>query len=137
MTMKLNEYHEQARTTDMYPAKDIKHLVKKGIFLDETHLLEYTFVCLDGEMGEIGNKIKKIRRDYDSNITKEMCASIMYELGDVLWYICRMGDIIGFDLDDIARLNLRKLQERKKNNIIRGNGDNRTVTKRYKSYEGK
>lgn len=47
------------------------------------------------------------------------------ELGDVLWHIAVLADSFGFDLEDVARANLDKLQRRRANNTVMGSGDDR------------
>ena len=47
------------------------------------------------------------------------------ELGDILWCLAAVAKDYGFDLDDVATANITKLTNRKNNNTIQGNGDNR------------
>jgi NTP pyrophosphatase (non-canonical NTP hydrolase) len=50
---------------------------------------------------------------------------LLKELGDVLWYLSSITSELGFELDDVARINVEKLNSRMKNTKIHGDGDNR------------
>ena len=50
---------------------------------------------------------------------------IARELGDVLWMVTATANDIGFDLDEIAAMNLSKLKDRAKRGTLQGSGDNR------------
>ena len=78
---------------------------------------------LVGEAGETAEKLKKwLRGDYSRGELKELMKG---ELGDLLWYVATMADILGLDLNDIANINLAKLQDRKERGVIKGSGDSR------------
>jgi hypothetical protein len=47
------------------------------------------------------------------------------ELGDILWFIAGLASNYGWNLEDIAQMNLNKLEDRKNRNVIQGSGDNR------------
>ncbi len=80
---------------------------------------------LVGESGEIAEKMKKIVRDKDSDLTKVDVDDLKKELGDILWYITVLGDYFDISLDDIATTNIAKLASRQQRNLIGGSGDNR------------
>jgi NTP pyrophosphatase (non-canonical NTP hydrolase) len=84
--------------------------------------LEYTALGLCSEAGEVAGKIKKcLRGDHDLETVK---SQIMYELGDVLWYVAAMCDALQLSMSHTAAANIEKLQKRLKNNTIKGYGDN-------------
>ena len=85
-----------------------------------TNELSYLALGLGGETGEVLEKTKKLIRDYHFN--REEVAK---ELGDVLWYLARYADAIGYDLSTIAAKNVQKLTDRKQRNVLTGSGDNR------------
>jgi NTP pyrophosphatase (non-canonical NTP hydrolase) len=85
----------------------------------------YPALGLVGEAGEVANKVKKIMRDYGGEITPEKAYEIAQEIGDVLWYCAALAEEIGWDLDYIAKLNIRKLSARKRKGTITGEGDQR------------
>lgn len=111
INMTLNSYMRQALETVCY---------------DDSIGPYYTVLGLCGESGEIADKLKKIYRDKDwKNISNEDKEAIKKELGDVLWYIAKMCDDLGFTLNDVAERNIQKIMERKKTQTLHGEGDDR------------
>lgn len=84
--------------------------------------LVYVALGLTGESGEFSEKVKKKLRDgvFDARLAAK-------ELGDVLWYLTAASRELGYSLQDIAEMNAVKLLERKRLNMIQGNGDEREV----------
>lgn len=125
--MELNEYQKQAMTTCMTSCAN----------------LPYMLFNLQGEVGELSSKIAKAIRkgkiwftddDIDRNQLKALTTvdeqvefedAVIGELGDVLWQLAGVCDVLGFKLEDVAQHNLRKLASRKQRGVIDGNGDNR------------
>ena len=94
--MELNEYQKQAVVSAVYPdSGKIGGLV-------------YTVLGLTGEAGELANKLKKHLR----NGTQPDAEVLQDELGDVMWYCCAVAQELGYNLDDVARFNLKKLHQR-------------------------
>lgn len=87
--------------------------------------LSYVALGLAGEAGEIANKVKKIIRDDNGVPTSTVEADLAAELGDVLWYLTRLADEIGYSLETIAAANLLKLADRKQRGVLKGSGDTR------------
>jgi NTP pyrophosphatase (non-canonical NTP hydrolase) len=86
--------------------------------------LYYAFgVC--GEAGELAEKVKKLFRDHQGNLTEEYKIEILKELGDILWYMSRLAAHLGSSLAKVAFLNFVKLNSRKNRNKLHGDGDNR------------
>ena len=104
----LSEYQNAAATTAIYPAS--------------VQIL-YPTLGLAGEAGEVADKVKKIIRD--DKDTPEYRTEIAKEIGDVLWYCAVLADDLGYDLQQIADMNIWKLKERMASGKIRGDGDNR------------
>ena len=50
----------------------------------------------------------------------ETRVEIAKELGDVLWYVTAVASDLGFDLDEIATMNIDKLHSRKRRGRLRG-----------------
>ena len=109
--MNFDQYQKESRKTAIY-----KDLGKSFI---------YPLLGLVGETGEVAEKVKKIIRDGDGSISKEEREELKWELGDVLWYLSQISVELGFDLDDIATSNIKKLKSRKVRGKLRGSGDRR------------
>ncbi len=109
--MTFEEYQKQARTTAIYP--------------DLGNNFIYPTLGLVGEAGEIAEKIKKVLRDGNGEITEEKRSELNKELGDVLWYLANLSVELGISLENIAANNLEKLKSRQERNQLHGSGDNR------------
>ena len=109
--MNFNEYQTFARSTAIYPN------------LGDN--ISYPALGLCGESGEVAEKIKKILRDKGGNFDESDREAVKKELGDVLWYIANLSSEFGILLSDVAQTNKEKLEKRKQENKIHGNGDNR------------
>ena len=103
----MNDYQKLAMKTAIFPTD-------MGVY--------YATLGLAGEAGEIANKVKKFIRDGHS-VEKEK--ELISELGDVLWYVAAVADVIGVSLEDVAKDNMYKLAERQRNGTLQGSGDNR------------
>ena len=112
--MKINDYQQAALSTALYPKEGVAGIA-------------YTALGLNGEAGEVAEKVKKIIRD--SANTKEAMQNkkweIAKELGDVLWYVATCSHEFGLSLEEVAQMNVNKLKSRQQRNVIKGNGDNR------------
>ena len=110
----MNEYQADAATTAIYKWKVI-----------------YPALGLANEAGEVLGKLKKLIRDNDvrfdgkSKITDQQRADLGAELGDVLWYISNLSRDLGLSLNDVAAMNVEKLQSRQERGTLGGSGDNR------------
>lgn len=80
----------------------------------------YNSLGLAGETGEFVEKMKK--RIRDGVFDRELAAK---ELGDVLWYLSQLAKDLNYTLEDIAKMNLQKLADRRARNKIQGSGDER------------
>lgn len=78
-------------------------------------------LALNGESGELGEKIKKYVREDDEEYLDEAKS----ELGDILWYMAQLATLLDEDLGTIAEVNLIKLLDRQERGVITGQGDNR------------
>lgn len=83
---------------------------------------EYAVLGLSGEVGELHSLLAKAIRDTDAQVSM---VDIQKELGDILWFVAAIAADFGFGLDEIALMNLEKLNSRKKRNKIQGSGDER------------
>jgi NTP pyrophosphatase (non-canonical NTP hydrolase) len=110
--MNFNDYQKQALTTASSTGDDFKDLL-------------HWVLGINGEAGEVAEKLKKIIRDKNSGISEEDRKELSKEVGDVLWYLAVFAHHLGVDFEDIAQANLDKLQSRKSRGVISGSGDNR------------
>ena len=103
--------------------------MEKAIYPDA---LIYPMLGLQGEIGELSEKLKKYFRDNDYEVTiedavAELPAELRYamalECSDVLWYITAVASDLGYDLEEIAELNIEKLDSRQRRKKIKGSGD--------------
>ena len=108
--MTLNDYQKEALSTAVYGSGS---------------KIIYPTLGLAGEAGEVADKVKKVLRDNDGNFDEWRKIQIAAEIGDVLWYIAALTNDLGYTLEDIAKLNIGKLSQRRANNTIHGEGDNR------------
>ena len=111
--MKLNDYQKATEETAVYPGKG------------KMEGLVYTVLGLNGEAGEVADKLKKLIRDKGGELSVHDTTALVKELGDVLWYVAQCADQLGFRLEAVANLNLQKLLDRKVRDMIGGSGDDR------------
>jgi NTP pyrophosphatase (non-canonical NTP hydrolase) len=110
--MTLNDYQKEAFKTAIYPHKG------SGAPMS----IAYAALGL-GEAGEVQNKVKKILRgDKPVQLARE---GIAFELGGLLWYIAALAKELGYDLEEIAQMNLDSLKGRMERGVIKGDGDER------------
>jgi len=110
--MEMNEYQNLASRTAQFET-------------DKFNPLIYTVLGLAGETGEVVEKVKKILRNDDAEVSEEKREELKKELGDVLWYLSQCSRVLGFDLEDVAQANINKLADRKERGVIASEGDNR------------
>ncbi len=89
------------------------------------HSLEYYALGLTGEAGEVADKVKKIWRDQNREITPEAREKLKMELGDVMWYLSQMANLLGYSLSEVALANVEKGQDRRARGVQHGTGDDR------------
>lgn len=101
------EYQNEVTKLSIYPGQ------RKG-GSQNLLALAYTILELNGEAGEIANKLKKyIRKGAVAN--EDVLAD---ELGDVLWAAGALANELNMTLEDIAKRNLEKLWKRKEADTI-------------------
>lgn len=116
-----DDYQKDTGTTAIYPGSGEQTIAA----------INYTIFGLIGEAGELANKWKKLYRDLPSSedeyreFIKKLYSDISSELGDVLWYTSQLSTELGYELGEIATVNIRKLNDRKQRDSLRGSGDDR------------
>ena len=109
--MDFKEYQTVSQETAIYPVIEKKFL--------------YPVLGMLGEAGEVAEKVKRIFRDGNQELSDESRQDIAKELGDVLWYLSQIATDLDLSLENIAMQNIQKLQDRKNRGQLHGSGDNR------------
>ena len=103
--MEFADYQNEARKTDQYPQNS-------GVDSSSEPLLE-ELIPLLGMVGEVGVLLAEYKKKLrDGEIHQNFKERVAEELGDVLWYVSNVADKFGFNLDDIASENLKKVRNR-------------------------
>jgi NTP pyrophosphatase (non-canonical NTP hydrolase) len=115
--------------------KDYEDLVKSTMvdYKRDRLSLARALLGLGGEAGEVQEKVKKLLRgDAKYNdptkpygLSDQGYIEIIKELGDVLWYVGAIAEVLGSNIEEIASLNIEKLSGRLTKDNIKGDGDNR------------
>lgn len=108
--MELNEYQKAALSTAIYP---------------NDNNISYLALAICGEAGELADKVKKVIRDKNGQFYIADLSAIALELGDMLWYAANLAKVLGYDLSDIAKMDIEKINGRVERGTIHGTGDNR------------
>lgn len=108
------QYQENAKKTDLID--DVEGLDPKWV---------YYVLGLNGEVGELTEKAKKVFRDNKGMLTATFRTSLVSEAGDILWYLTRLMNYLGIDMVEVASYNVAKLQMRMENDTLHGDGDDR------------
>ena len=95
------------RTND---GKSSQRLAKALEDADGVDFGGFMMACLglSGEVGEFNDTMKKIifhEAAFDEEHLKK-------ELGDICWYVAMMCEAFGWNLDDIMKMNIKKLRDR-------------------------
>lgn len=110
--MTLTEYARQARLTAVYAARGMRDVRSLG----------YAAMGLAGETGKLADCLKKVDRDDASTKTPERIARAKHLLGGVLWYWAALCWELGLDPEEVAKDNLAMLSDRKRRDVIHGDG---------------
>ncbi len=108
--MNFDDYQAAARSVAVYP--------------NIGNNLVYPVLGLNGEAGEVAEKLKKAIRDRNGDI-EPVRDDLIKELGDVLWYVASCCSELGVPMGEVANRNIEKLVDRANRNRISGSGDNR------------
>jgi len=115
MSVTFEEYQRESGATAIYPGCG-----------DQGSIVGLSYVGLGlGEAGEIQGKIKKILRDDNGEIRMDHRLALKAEAGDLMWYLARLCDHLGFSMSEVAQANLDKLNSRMARGVIGGSGDDR------------
>ncbi len=116
--MENKEYQQKARATAIYPGVGE---LKNGNIASLTYLA----LGLNGEAGEVAEKVKKLLRDKNGVMDEEFKTALLKEVSDCLWYCSNICDEFEATLGDVMDINIEKLYSRKDRGKLTGNGDER------------
>ena len=111
--MDFNEYQKLATRTAGFTGK-----------LAEVELL-YLGLGVTSEAGEVADKIKKLMRNDDGDISDEKRDGLKHELGDVLWYLSQIARVLDISFNEVGTANIEKLADRATRGVIKSTGDTR------------
>jgi NTP pyrophosphatase (non-canonical NTP hydrolase) len=129
--MNPNDYQIEIEKFDLYTKSIAKiQSEKTRDEIEQIMVTQIHFTGLAGEVGELGEKIKKAIRDKEASpllLTPEAKDqdAILKELGDIEWYLTRLEADFGFTKGQVLQANYDKLSKRMYENKIKGEGDNR------------
>ena len=109
-----DEYQKRAMSTALWEVRDFS-----------LSPLAYCAMKINGEAGEVAEKIAKSWRDDRGIVTNDRREAIIAELGDVLWYLTAIAHLLDTSLEHVAQVNESKLASRLKRGVLGGDGDNR------------
>ena len=109
-------------TFDDYQARALTTIVSTDDELKDTL---HWVLGINGEAGEVAEKVKKIIRDQNGQFSDQDKTELAKEIGDVLWYLAVLAHQLGFSLEEVAKTNLDKLSSRQARGVLGGSGDNR------------
>lgn len=103
-----NEYQKKALRTLIPISQDSEAVQNASDKEYKSLVLMEGLMGLCGESGECMELLKKNLFQGHTLYRKDMAK----ELGDVVWYLAVSAWAIGYDLEDIFELNLKKLKDR-------------------------
>lgn len=75
----------------------------------------YFALGVSGEAGEVADAVKKFRRREDPPGDFQVSSDpfdVVEELGDLLWYVDRLADSVGYTVGEILAENAEKIERR-------------------------
>ena len=98
--MNFNEYQEKAGKFDTF---SYEKFVAEGAKANHLGILEKV-LGLAGESGEACDKIKKIIRDENGEVSELVRKELVKELGDILWYLAMVSKYLGVEFEEVAKM---------------------------------
>ncbi len=121
----MKDYEDKINKFDLY-IESATEIVNNFSNRELINLLVFLlhYIGLTGEVGELGEKIKKRLRDHRLPIPRGL-DEFAKEFGDIEWYVTRSETDLGFTKSEILKKNFDKLQSRWERKKLGGSGDNR------------
>ena len=123
--MDADEYQRRTELTQLYSIAAREFVTSSMMQQLDWLELAYCTGKLNGEAGEAAEIVFKAFRGSMGNLSGEDKYKLQKELGDIMWYVARISDMIGVPLSEIMSQNLEKLQDRKERGVLHGSGDDR------------
>jgi NTP pyrophosphatase (non-canonical NTP hydrolase) len=121
----LNAYQNFVKSTTSAESKGIGEFVERIVTLHaNVPLLLTASVGLASESGEFSEIVKKVIFQ-----GKELNVDVRYhmlrELGDICWYLANAANALDADLEEIVKMNIKKLESRYPNGFEVSRSENR------------
>lgn len=123
--MDANEYQSLTKETEIYSEAASRFALLPADEQMPWLQLAYCVGKLNGEAGEAAEIVFKAFRGDAGHLSDEQKAKLQKELGDCMWYIARIADLIGVSLEEVMKQNIEKLTDRKTRGVVHGYGDER------------
>jgi NTP pyrophosphatase (non-canonical NTP hydrolase) len=117
-----NEYIKEVKKTEALDCETIRSRL-----IDEHIRLLHASMGVSTEANEILDAVKKYLF-YGKAYSKD---NIVEELGDMLWYIAAMCDMLGVSIEQVQASNIKKLRIRYGESFSENKAINRDVSKEY------
>lgn len=123
--MDADEYQAKAVSTEIYSDAAMEFISLS--FLEQIRWLKLAYCAgkLNGEAGEAAEIVFKAFRGNGGYLSGEDKVRLQKELGDIVWYVSNIAQLIGVPLSEIMQQNVDKLQDRKERGVLHGYGDDR------------
>lgn len=89
---------------------------------------------LAGESGEVVDTIKKVAY-HSKPMSPELRVKLLYELGDIMWYIANLAEALNSNLDEVCDMVIAKLKERYPDGFNEQRAEHRDTSKVYNTPE--
>lgn len=123
--MQINEYQDLTGKTEI--VGEAADIFLKAPAETQHDWLQFSYYTgkLNGEAGEVAEIVFKAFRDEGGYMSPERLKALEKELGDVLWYVARIANQAGLDLERVMQANIDKLMSRKERGVLGGSGNER------------
>lgn len=119
----LGQYSSKVKNR-IYPDEFQSECSKTAIYPKEVGL-SYVGLGLSGEVGEVTGIISKVYRDDNGIVSEEVKNKLKREIGDVCYFIAEMCNVLNVSFEEILKINVEKLRDRKERGVLQGSGDYR------------
>lgn len=97
---------------EMTELDEYQQFVAKTVWSSVENDLQWAGNALGSEVGETLQILEKLTRKYGGEMTADIRAHLSEELGDIIWNVTNIANILGLSLDEIIEDNISKLNLR-------------------------